>query len=96
MAHHLCNYAQLALSVAGCTQVLSEAGHEILQISINKNAAFVSIAYTPKTKKLCGRACGSTYHKGSLHFVYQKDICGVLVRWLEPCFDAQTIAKQVH
>lgn len=96
MTQNLCNYAQLALSVANCAQVLEEAGHEILQVSINKSNAFVSIAYTAKTKKLCGRACGSTYHKGSLYFIYQKDVSGVLVRWLEPFFDAQAAAKRVH
>lgn len=96
MSQHLCSYAELALSVAGCAQMLEEAGHEILQVSINRSNAFVSIAYTPKTQKLNGRACGSTYYKGSLYFIYQKDICGVLVRWLEPHFDAQATAKRVH
>jgi len=92
----LCPLAERALAVAGCAQLLAEGGHSIFAISIKENDAVISIASSPRNKRLCGKACGSKYHKGSLYFIYQKDIGGVLVKWLEPHYDAQQFAKRVH
>lgn len=92
----LCPLAERALAVAGCAQLLAEGGHSIFAIRINETDAVITIAYSPKNKRLRGHACGSKYHKGSLYFVYQKDIGGVLVKWLEPHFDAQQFAKRLH
>lgn len=91
-----CDTASLALSVATCAQTLFEGGHQIIEASMTGNHAVIYIAYTPKVKKLCGVGCGSTYYKGAYHFVFQKNIEGVLVRWLQPYFDAQQAAKKVH
>ena len=98
MAHTkaLCTLAERALAVAGCVQLLADGGHSIFAISIKETDAVITIAYSPKTKLLRGHACGSTYYKGALYFIYQKDIQGVLVKWLEPFFDAQQTAKKVH
>jgi len=91
-----CPLAQRAIAVASCVQILTEGGHNIFGISISERDAIVSIDYSPRNKKLRGHACGSTYYKGALYFIYQKDIEGVLVKWLEPHFDAQQAAKKVH
>ncbi|HTF98646.1 MAG TPA: hypothetical protein VL995_21065 [Cellvibrio sp.] len=79
-----CILAQRALAVANCTQVLTEAGHQILSVSITEKDAVVSIGYSMKTKKLRGVVCGATYHKGALHVVYQRDVrrIGEMVRTL--------------
>lgn len=92
----LCPLAMRALAVASCAQLLSEGGHKILAVNIKENEAIVSINYTTKTKALNGKPAGCTYFKGALYIVFQKDIDGVLVRWLEPYFDAQKTAKKVH
>ena len=92
----LCPLAKRAISVATCVQILTEGGYKIFAISISEKDAVVSIEYLYKNKLLRGHACGVTYHKGAQYFIYQKDIEGVLVRWLEPYFDAQATAKKVH
>lgn len=95
-AKPLCPLAQRAIAVATCVQILTEGGYKIFAISISEKDAVVSIEYLYKNKLLRGQACGVTYHKGAQYFIYQKDIEGVLVRWLEPYFDAQATAKKVH
>lgn len=92
----LCTYAELALAVANCTQVLSEAELEIAHIVIMKSQAVVFINHCEKVKKLNGKPCGETYLKGVQHFVYQKDICGVLVRWIEPNFSTRVTTNNLH
>jgi hypothetical protein len=90
-----CKEAKLALSVATCAQVLHEGGHSILNISIKANDAVIAIAHAPQTKKLNGKACGSTFIHGLEFGVYQAEVSGVLVRWLEPS-NTQSSAKAVH
>ena len=92
----LCEYAERALAVASCAQMLCEAGFKILHIKIGDTDAVVSISYCPKVKTMNGTACGSTYIKGDEYFVYQKDICGAVVRWIEPNFDMLSIARRLH
>lgn len=95
-AKPLCLLAQRAIAVASCVQILTEGGYSIFAISISDKDAVVSIAYSHKNKQLRGQACGVTYHKGAQYFIYQKDIEGVLVKWLEPYFDPQATAKKAH
>jgi len=91
----LCRLAQLALEVAGCVQMLTDAGHEIICVGMSNNSAMVSIAYCPETLKLNGRACGTVKLSGAQFFVYQKMMGNVLVRWMEPSH-IQPAAPGVH
>lgn len=88
--------AQRALDTASTIQMLHEGGYKILDMRITKNDASIQIEFSPKTKKLRGTSCGSTYIHNATYAVYQADVNGVLVRWLEPYFDAKASAKKVH
>lgn len=91
----LCHLAQLALEVAGCVQMLTEAGHQILCVAMTNHKVMVSIGYSQETLKLNGRACGTVTLGGAQFFVYQKMIGNVLVRWMEPNH-IQPTAPGVH
>lgn len=85
-----------AEEVAMCAHHLEEMGIKPVSISITENYALICINRTPSPKKLQGQTVGSTYVKGNLFIVHQALVCNVLVKWLEPYFDAQQTAKKVH
>lgn len=90
-----CPIAERALKAASAVQMLTESGYKILNVRVTEKEAFIGLASHPKNQKLRAVSVGSTYFKSALHDVYQVIIDGVVVRWLEPRFDAKASAK-VH
>lgn len=85
-----------AEEVAICAHHLEELGIKPVSISITENYALICINRTPPAKKVPGQSVGTTCVKGKYYIVYQAMVDNVIVKWLEPYFDAQAAAKKVH
>ena len=85
-----------AEEIAISAHMLEERGIKPKNISITENYALICVDFTPAVKKLKGASCGATCVKGNWFFVFQVIINNVIVKWLEPYFDAQATAKKVH
>lgn len=90
-----CPLAQHMLNAATTVQVLTEGGYRLLGVRIHDKDSVIQIAYSPKNKLLNGKSAGKTYWNNAIYYVYQVDINGALVRWLEPFHNAIASAK-VH
>lgn len=85
-----------AEEVAMCSHMLEEHGIKPMSITITENYALICISRAPMTKKIQGKTVGSTWVKGALYVVHQALVNNVIIKWLEPYFDAQLVAQKVH
>lgn len=85
-----------AEEIAISAHMLEERGIKPSRIAITENYGLIFVNFTPAVKKLKGQSCGSTCVNGNWFVVFQVVINNVIVKWLEPYFDAQRAAKKVH
>lgn len=85
-----------AEEVAITAHFLEERDIKPMRVDINENYALIVVRYTPAVKTLRGVSCGATCVAGAWFSVFQVMMNNVIVKWLEPYFDAQATAKKVH
>ncbi len=79
-----CQFTTRAVAVATCAQHLTARGHTIVGIILNAHTSIIFIEHSPQNKRLKPVGCGSRWYKGALVAMYQADVKGVLVKWMEP------------
>lgn len=85
-----------AFNVVACVDALEKEGFSVQAINVTDVGSQVMLKYHPSVKRLHGIDRGIVGGKGGLYLKKEIKLCGVLVQWFVPYFDARATAQQVH